>query len=324
MRLLIDTDPGIDDALALLLALGAPGASVDAITTVAGNVSVDQATSNVFRILDVVRPAATPRVARGAQAPLKRALVTAGHVHGEDGLGNLDRFVEPDGRPRYPALSHTVEMSDGADLILEMADRLGKALIVVALGPLTNLATACQRDARRLSRAGRIVVMGGAVTVSGNVTPAAEFNFYVDPEAAAVVFDAGLPLELVPLDVTRQVVLGQAELVDRLHRRPSRIARFVSDFTLHGFAFGSDRGDGGIVLHDPLAVGVALDPSLVRFEELHVEIEGEGRITRGLSLADRRPIPLHKKRHPNCRVAMSVDVPRFLDLFLDRLCPASA
>jgi len=324
MRLLIDTDPGIDDALALLLALAPPAAPVEAITAVAGNVPVDLAVQNVFRILDIARPTPVPGAARGATAPLKRALVTAGHVHGDDGLGNLARFIEPDGRPRYPTIPHTLVMSDGADLILEMADRFGKDLVVVALGPLTNLATALERDPRRLGRAGRIVVMGGAVAAPGNVTPAAEFNFYVDPEAAALVFDAGLPLELVPLDVTHQVVLRQSELAARLSRCPSRIARFVADFTLHGFAFGAERGDGGIALHDPLAVGVALDPSLVGFEPLHVEVECEGRITRGMSVADRRPLRSHRKRRPNCRVATSVDAPRFLQLFLDRLCPGSA
>ena len=323
MRLLIDTDPGIDDALALLLALASPAASVEAITAVAGNVPVDRAVQNVVRILDVARPTPMPRAARGAAAPLKRPLVTAGHVHGDDGLGNLDRFVEPDGRPRYPAIPNTLEMSDGADLILETADRFGKELVVVALGPLTNLATALERDPRRLGRAGRIVVMGGAVATPGNVTPAAEFNFYVDPEAAARVLDAGLPVELVPLDVTRQVVLRQSELAARLSR-PSRIARFVADFTRHGFVFGAEGGDGGIALHDPLAVGVALDPSLVGFEPLHVEVECEGRITRGMSVADRRPPRSRGERRPNCRVATSVDAPRFLQLFLDRLCPASA
>jgi inosine-uridine nucleoside N-ribohydrolase len=323
MRLLIDTDPGIDDALALVLALGAPDASVEAITTVPGNVPVGQATSNVCRILDVARPAAPPRVARGADAPLKRPLVTAGHVHGDDGLGNLDRFVEPDGRPRYPALVDVLEMCDAADLILEMSDRFGEELVVVALGPLTNLATALGRDARRLAQAGRVVVMGGAVSTPGNVTPAAEYNFYVDPEAAAAVFEADLPLELVPLDVTRQAVLGQGALAGRLARDPSAVARFVADFTLHGFAFGAAGGDGGITLHDPLAMAVALDPSLVGFEPLHVAVECEGRITRGASVGDRRPMPSHRKRRPNCRVATSVDVPRFLRLFLDRLCPAS-
>ena len=323
LRLLIDTDPGIDDALALLLALTTPGASVEAITTVAGNVSVDQATVNLFRILDVVRPASPPRVARGAPAPLQRALVTAHHVHGDDGLGNLDRFLEPDGRSRYPALPHVLETMDGPDLILETARRFGKELVLVALGPLTNLAIALQRDKQGLSGLQRIVVMGGAVAVPGNVTPAAEFNFYVDPEAAAVVFEAGLPLELVPLDVTNQVVLHQRDLADRLNSCDSPITRFVSDFTLHGFFPEAGRGNGTITLHDPLAVGAALDPSLVGLEPLHVQIECAGRITRGMSVADRRPSAYRGEPGPNCRVALSVDAARFLQLFFERLCPAS-
>jgi len=324
MPLLIDTDPGIDDALALLLAFSSPGASVEAITAVAGNVAVDQAVQNVFRILDVVQPAFMPRTARGAASPLRRTLVTAAHVHGDDGLGNLDRFVDADGRARYPAVPHNLEMCDGPDLILEMADRLGKSLVVAALGPLTNLAMAIERDPKPLRKVSRIVVMGGAVTLPGNVTPAAEFNFYVDPEGAAAVFQAGLPLEVVPLDVTRHVILRQKELAARLHRCQSRVSRFVADFTLHGFAFGTQGGDVGIALHDPLAIGVALDPTLVTFEPLHIEIECEGRVTRGMSVADRRPLRSHRKRRPNCRVAVTVDAPRFLQLFLDRLCPASA
>src|SRR5262252_6680269 len=162
MPLLIDTDPGIDDALALLLAFSSPGASVQAITAVAGNVPVDQAVQNVFRILDVVQPASMPRTARGADTPLRRALATASHVHGDDGLGNLDRFVDADGRARYPAVPHDLEMCDGPDLILEMADRLGKDRVVVALGPLTNLAKAVERDPKPLRKVSRIVVMGGA------------------------------------------------------------------------------------------------------------------------------------------------------------------
>src|SRR5204862_195840 len=144
------------------------------------------------------------RLAQGAEAPLKRPLVTATHIHGTDGLGHVDRLGDREGRPRYPAATHAFEMLDGPDLILETADRFREELVIVALGPLTNLAVALSRDRRALSRVGRIVVMGGAVAVPGNVTAAAEFNFYVDPEAAAAVFEADLPLELVPLDVTQQ------------------------------------------------------------------------------------------------------------------------
>jgi purine nucleosidase/pyrimidine-specific ribonucleoside hydrolase len=324
-HLLIDTDPGIDDALAILLALSSPEARVEAVTTVAGNVPLERATINAQRILAVAAPDPMPPVARGAATPLKRALVTAGHVHGQDGLGNLERFVEPDGRPRYPEPTHDLEMRPAAEVILEAVDRWGADLTIVALGPLTNLAAALALDARRLARAGRVVVMGGAIAVPGNITPAAEFNFYVDPEAAALVLEAGLNLELISLDVTRRVVLAQAALTDRLRRCPDhRIARFVLDFTRHGFAFGTEGDGGGIVLHDPLAMAVALDPSLVTFEPLSVEVECEGKLTRGLSLADRREIPSHRKRAPACRVAVDVDAARVLHLVLERLCPASA
>jgi inosine-uridine nucleoside N-ribohydrolase len=324
-HLLIDTDPGIDDALAILLALASPEAHIEAVTVVAGNVPVDLATANARRILAVAAPTPMPPVIRGAEAPLKRTLVTAGHVHGQDGLGNLDRFVEPDGRLRYPEPPPVIETRSAAEAILETVDRWGPELTVVALGPLTNLAAAAALDARRLARAGRVVVMGGAITVSGNVTPAAEFNFFVDPEAAAQVLEAGLAVELIPLDVTRRVVLAQAVLTERLRRCPDdRIARFILDFTLHGFAFGASQEGGGIVLHDPLAMAVALDPSLVTFEPMSVEVECEGKLTRGLSLADRRALPSHRKRVPSCRVAMDVDADAVLRLFLERLCPASA
>ena len=319
---LIDTDPGIDDALAILLALGSPEISVEAITTVAGNVGVDLGTANAFRVLDVARPHHRPRVARGAAGPLVGPLITAAHFHGDDGLGNLGRLRDADGRPRYPEPSHTLEMLDGADLILETADRFAGRLVVVALGPLTNVALALQRDRGRLAQAARIVVMGGAVAVPGNVTPAAEFNIHVDPEAASAVFASGLPVELVPLDVTRRVVLTAADLGAALARHGGPTARFIQDFTAHGFDFETQQGDGSMALHDPLAVGVALDPSLVTLEALHVVVECEGRLTRGMTVADRRP--RHTGPAPTCRAALEVDAPRFLRLFLERVCRASA
>jgi purine nucleosidase/pyrimidine-specific ribonucleoside hydrolase len=213
-------------------------------------------------------------------------------------------------------------MLDGADLILETADRFAGRLVVVALGPLTNLAVALRRDPRRLAQVARIVVMGGAVAVPGNVTAAAEFNMHVDPEAAAEVFASGLPIELVPLDVTRRVVLTRADLSKALGRHGGKTARFIEDFTAHGFDFETQRGDGGMALHDPLAVGVAVDPSLVTLEPLQIAVECEGRLTRGMTVADRRP---HRPGpEPTCRAALDVDAPRFLRLFLERVCRASA
>src|SRR6202158_3235019 len=167
-HLLIDTDPGIDDALAILLALASPEAHIEAVTVGAGNVPVDLATANARRILAVAAPTPMPPVIRGAEAPLKRTLVTAGHVHGQDGLGNLDRFVEPDGRLRYPDTPPIFETRSAAEAILETVDRWGPELTVVALGPLTNLAAAAALDAGRRARGGRGGGVGGGGAGSGN------------------------------------------------------------------------------------------------------------------------------------------------------------
>jgi purine nucleosidase/pyrimidine-specific ribonucleoside hydrolase len=330
---LIDTDPGIDDALALLLAFASPEVSVEAITSVAGNVPLDLTAANVHRILEVGAPARRPRVARGAAAPLRGPLVTAPQFHGDDGLGGISLLRDADGRLAYPGPVPAAapgppgqsDATDGPGLILEMAERFPGELVVVALGPLTNLAVALERDRRRLAHVKRVVIMGGAIATPGNVTPAAEFNFHVDPEAAAAVFRSGLPLELVPLDATLQVMLRRADLAAALTRHPTPTARFIDDFTNHLFTLGEHRGgEEAFALHDPLAVGVALDPSLVGFEALHVDVEDEGRVTRGASVADRRPIPADEKLPPNCRVAMTVHAERFLELFLARVCLGEA
>ena len=325
---LIDTDPGIDDALALLLAFASPEVSVEAVTSVAGNVPVDLTTANVHRILTIGAPGSRIRMARGAAAPLRGPLVTAADFHGDDGLGGISLIREADGQPRYPAPALAAPGAggsiDGPDLILEMADRFPGQLVIVALGPLTNLAVALERGRRRLGQVARIVIMGGAIAVPGNVTPSAEFNFHVDPEAAAELFRSGLPLELVPLDATEQVRLRRADLAGTLARGRPAVARFIDDFTGHLFALDDGRGGDGFALHDPLAVGVALDPSLVEFEPYHVDVEDQGRVTRGASVADRRRFSTAERAAPNCRVAMTVHAWRFVELFLERVCAGPA
>ena len=320
--ILIDTDPGIDDALAILLALASPEVSVEAITTVAGNVGIDAATASAFRILDVARPARRPQVARGAAHPLRRPLSDAARYHGEDGLGNLSALTHPDGAPRYGPVPADLDPLDGPDLILDAIRRFGPDLALVALGPLTNVAIALARDRDRFARLSRLVVMGGAVRVPGNVTPVAEFNFFTDPDAVALVLASGIPVEVVPLDVTRQVLLTRRALDSALAGADGPRARFLRDVTARGL----DRGEGerGMPLHDPLAVGVALDPTVVGLERLHVAMETEGRETRGMSLADLRALPAGERAAPTCAVATSVDAPRFLSLFLERVCRPSA
>jgi inosine-uridine nucleoside N-ribohydrolase len=298
---LIDTDPGIDDALALLLAWGSPELAVEAITTVAGNVPVATATRNLDRLLALRRPSPRPRIGVGAAMPLARPLVTAEHYHGADGLGDLVDWPSESDDPAPGG-----EARPGAvDLIVETVARRGAALTLVALGPLTNLALALEADAARVGAIGRVVVMGGAVDVPGNVTPAAEFNLHVDPDAAARVFGAGLPLDLVPLDATRQARLTWAELEAALRCAPGRLADRIAAFTARAFHADDPRG---IALHDPLAVGTAIDPSLVDWERSCIAIGADGE-TRRVSGA------------PNCRIARVVDARRFSGMFLGRLCP---
>ena len=292
---LIDTDPGIDDALALLLAWGSPELTVEAVTTVAGNVPLATATQNLDRLLALRRPSRAPRVGVGAAAPLARPLLTAERYHGADGMGDLTdwpRTSDAPGRPR------------GADLIVETVDRHRAALTVVALGPLTNLALALEADPARMRTVGRVVAMGGAVDVPGNVTPTAEFNMHVDPEAAKRVFEAGLPLDLVPLDATRQARLTRPQLTDALRQAPRIVADRIAAFTARAFRVDDARG---MALHDPLAVGVAIDPTLVEWEPIRIAMGPDGQ-TRRVSGA------------PNCRFARTVDTDRFLAMLLPRLC----
>jgi inosine-uridine nucleoside N-ribohydrolase len=324
LPVLIDTDPGIDDALALIFALRSEELSVKAITTVAGNVPVELTTRNAFRILTLLSIHDPLPVAQGASRPLTRSLVSAGHVHGEDGLGNIDRLRAPDGSPLYPEPTVKLASHDGPGLILQTIQRWPDELVVIALGPLTNLAIALERDPAIMRKVREIVIMGGAIGVPGNVSPVAEFNFYVDPEAAHRVLAAGLPIRLVPLDVTHQVILRRDLIERRIAGRQEPVNRFVWAMTRAGLEFAQKaEGVDGLPLHDPLAVAVALDASLVTVSELFVDVETEGLLTRGMAVADRRP-PSRARRTPNCQVAMTVDANRVISQFLERLCPESA
>ena len=294
----IDTDPGIDDALALLLAWGSPELAVEALTTVAGNVPVELGSINAWRLCELRRPVPRPILAEGAKAPLRRPLRTAMDHHGGDGLGDA---------PDWPAAPPRPAPASAVDVLIELARRHRDRLVVIAIGPLTNLAHVLTRDATALRGVREIIAMGGAVDVRGNVTPDAEFNIHVDPDAARVVFEAGLPLTLVPLDATRKAVLTRAELDAALARCPGHIAERVKAFTAYGFRELGDDVLPGITLNDPLAVGVAIDPSFVVCETMRLTVGPEGETRRAAGA-------------PNCRVALRVDRARFVATFLDRLC----
>lgn len=294
---LIDTDPGVDDALALLLAWGSPEVEVHVLTTVSGNVPVDLATLNACRLVALRQPRPLPVVAVGASAPLARPLVTATHYHGEDGLGDIGEWPPPAVTPTF---------ASAAGLMVRIARHYGSRLSVIALGPLTNVALALEADGDAMRRIGQLVIMGGAVEVPGNVTATAEFNIHVDPEAAALVFGAGLPIALVPLDATRQAVLARDRFTAALIAAPGPLGACVAAFTAGAFRVDSGRGQPGMVLHDPLAVGVAISEQFVEWEPMRLTIgpDGETRRTAGAS---------------NCRVATRVNAEAFLATFLERL-----
>ncbi|MEH1930807.1 nucleoside hydrolase [Nostoc sp.] len=313
---IVDTDGGVDDALALIMALNSPQLDLKAVTVVAGNINLDQATNNVLRVVSIVKPNTLPIVAKGCEKPLVKPTFNAAGIHGADGLGELDRFKETDGTSRYPKLTIEPSTENAVNLLLKAVQEYGDSLTIIALGPLTNVATAIQKDGATMKKIGRIIIMGGAVTVPGNITAAAEFNFFVDPDAAQIVMESGIPLTLVGLDVTMKAPLARQVVEENLQRHPSKVTQFIADCTGIYMAFHRDNeGFYGCYLHDPLAMAVAIDPSLVKTESLYITVETQGRFTTGMSLADRRDRRDHKANPPNVEACLDVDTERFMQLF---------
>jgi inosine-uridine nucleoside N-ribohydrolase len=303
LPVIIDTDPGVDDALALMLAGASPELDVLALTTVGGNVPLDQATENACRIVPIAwegRPC--PRVFRGIAGPENHP--TAEHVHGRDGLGGVTLLRDGDGHELYPRA--TVQAAEDAPsaLVRLAAERPGE-VVLITLGPLTNLARACVQAPDAVRGLRRVIAMGGAFREPGNTTPVAEFNVYVDPAAAQVVCDAGLPLTWVPLDLTHQCRLHRDDLSRLPPGARAEFAHRLSEFTFDFHHRG--RGDYFCFLHDPAAVALAVWPELFRSTPLRVDVETHGRLTRGVTVADFRPDRDLVRQPPNAEVCLEVD-----------------
>jgi len=302
---ILDVDTGVDDALAIILALRSPELDLQGILTVSGNVHVSQTTANTLTVLDFLEAPPIP-VAAGAAAPLARPGITAGDVHGGDGLGGV--------AGRFPSSRRAVT-EDAVGFLLEAISRQPEQLTLIATAPLTNIALAIEKDVQTMRKLRALFVMGGAVRVPGNVGPVSEFNFAVDPEAAAIVLESGLPLTLVPLDVTERVVLTR-QLLDGVSPA-GKLHAFVAEIVAATMAFHRMHGEGeGIVLHDPLAVGVALDSSLVRREPMALAVETRGALTAGMAVADLRR---RCRAAPTADVCVEVETERFLHLFAERV-----
>lgn len=312
-KIIIDTDPGIDDAMAILLALRSPEVEVIGLTTIYGNVYTTLATRNALHLLEVAGRTDIP-VAEGSHVTLTKGtkLRIADFVHGADGLGNQN-FDPPKGKP--------LEQSAAAFLVEQAKLHPGK-VTVVALGPLTNIALAIELDPEFCKNIGQIVLLGGAFSVNGNVNPAAEANIFGDPDAADIVFTCGADILAVGINVTHQVVLTDAER-DKLIQSNGKFAQYLCKilevyFSYHHEAYSMR----GVYLHDPTALLAAVNPSLLTYTEGAVRVQTTG-ITRGLTLLYNKQKRFGEVTEwtdkPTVKVAVTVDAPTVVKLLMERL-----
>ena len=310
--IIIDTDPGHDDAFAILAAIASPESlDLRAITTVAGNVPLDKTTYNVLRLRQLVAANHVP-IYRGCARPMVNELVTAEYVHGETGL---------DG-PNLPEPDLDVEPEHAVDyLVSELLAAEDRSVTVCLLGPMTNMGMALVKEPSIAAKVEEFVIMGGSFKEGGNVTPTAEFNVYVDPHAAHVVFTSGVPITIMPLDVTHQ---AQAT--------PPRVAEFRSLGSPVGEVVGamldfvekfdvSQYGFEGYPLHDPTVIAYLLEPEIFEFREAHVSVVTAAGDTHGQTVADWYR---QTGREPNAQVAMALDADRFFALITGLLARFSS
>jgi inosine-uridine nucleoside N-ribohydrolase len=318
-RVIIDTDPGTDDSMAILLALNSPELKVEAFTVVPGNVDARQGLENALKLVSLAGRCDVP-VAAGAQHPLDQKLITAQYWHGKNGLADVE----------LPASKCKADPRFGPDLIIQLVHQYPHQVTLIPVGPLTNIALAVSRDPSIVSLVKNVVIMGGSIT-GGNVDGAAEANIYNDPEAAQIVFNAGWIVTMVGSDVGERTLINRKELAQlRLTHGPQNdfIARIV-DFYL---TRSEKSGWSGAAMYDPLAVAIAMDPTFGTLKDMHVDVETKGEFTRGETVASRTGYNednvLHGDHYeidgliplkPNARVCLAADRDRFLQLFLSRI-----
>ena len=318
-RVIIDTDPGTDDAMAIILALNSPEFKVEALTVVPGNVDSQQGLENALKIVSLAGRCDVT-VARGAQHPLNHKLITAQFWHGKNGLANVE----------LPASKCKADPRFGPDLIIEMIHKYPHEITLIPVGPLTNIALAVSKDPSIAGLVKDIVIMGGSIG-GGNVNGAAEANIYNDPEAAQIVFNAGWMVTMVGSDVGERTLITRKYLAElqSSHGPQSDFIAKIADFYL---TRSEKSGYSGAAMYDPLAVGIALDPTLGTLKEMHVDVETKGEFTRGETVANRMGSNENNVLHgdhyeiegvielkPNARVCTASDADRFLNMFISRI-----
>jgi|SRR5688572_12409744 len=304
-RILIDADPGIDDSCAILLALASPELSLEGLSIVHGNCSLEQGVINGLSVLELADADHIP-VAKGCVSPLVQPSLLAPETHGNTGLG----YAKLPSPPNRPIVQH------GCNFLIEKILSSPGEITLVAIGPLTNIALAIRQEPRIVGSIKELIIMGGAIRHEGNTTALAEFNTYVDPHASHIVFHAGIPTTLVPLDVTYQCILT-AQDVERLQKIDSPISRFIKDATRFYMEYHDDYQDiEGCVINDPLALALTFAPELCDYQELPVDVDISGGVSMGKTFAD---FYNYHKKPANMKVALGVRRRDFIELFLERM-----
>ena len=305
-KIIIDTDPGQDDAVAILLALASPELEILGITTVAGNVPLNLTTKNALIITEMAGREDID-VYAGCGSPLSRPLITAENVHGATGLDG-PKLINPTKKVKE---DHAVDF-----IIKTLRDHTPNTVTLCPLGPLTNIATAFEKAPDIVSKVKQVVLMGGAYFEVGNITPTAEFNIFVDPEAASYVFNLGLDLVIMPLDVTHKA-LTTPERIDKFSKLNTKCGTFVAEMTAFFERFDKDKyGTEGAPLHDPCVIAYLLNPEIFSGRRINVEIETDSELTLGMTVADWWGVT---NKEPNALFIGNLNSEKFFEMLTSRI-----
>ncbi len=304
-RIILDTDPGIDDSLAILLALASPEITLEGLSVVHGNSSTEQGTNNALSVLELAQASHVP-VYKGCELPLVQPSLLAPETHGEQGIGYA-KLSAPQTKP---------QVQKGSDFLINSIMSKPGEITLVAIGPLTNIALAIRQEPRIVENVKEVFIMGGAIRHEGNTTPLAEFNTFVDPHAAHIVFHSGMPITLTPLDVTYDCIFLKDDL-NRLLKIDSPITKFISDATRFYMEFHDEyQKIDGCVINDPMTLALTLMPEICDYQELYVDVDISTGVGLGNTFAD---FYNYEKKTPNMKVALGVRPRVFMELFIERM-----